>query len=95
MRILVLAGALLLASCSAERQPSNTGVYMLLDTSGTYAQELDKAEQIIRYTLSRLDATDALATAVCHHYQSSSILSGKKRFNGWSDFVNEIKGRVS
>ncbi len=63
MRILVLAGALLLASCSAERQPSNTGVYMLLDTSGTYAQELDKAEQIIRYTLSRLDATDAFAVA--------------------------------
>ncbi|MDJ0939471.1 MAG: VWA domain-containing protein [Woeseiaceae bacterium] len=63
MRILLLASALLLASCSGERQPTNTGVYMLLDTSGTYAQELEKAEQIIRYTLSRLDATDAFAVA--------------------------------
>ena len=42
-----------------------------------------------------LDATDALATAVCHHYQSSNLLSGKKRFNGWSDFLNDNKGRVS
>ncbi|MCP5090857.1 MAG: VWA domain-containing protein [Gammaproteobacteria bacterium] len=53
----------LLASCSSETTPRNTGVYMLLDTSGTYAQELNKAEQIIRYTLSRLDATDSFAVA--------------------------------
>ena len=55
--------SLLLASCSTERAPANTGVYMLLDTSGTYRQELDRAEQIIRYTLARLDATDAFAVA--------------------------------
>jgi hypothetical protein len=36
---------------------------MLLDTSGTYREELIKAQQIIRYTLSRLDATDSFAVA--------------------------------
>jgi hypothetical protein len=36
---------------------------MLLDTSGTYNEELDKAEQIIRFTLSKLDATDSFAVA--------------------------------
>jgi hypothetical protein len=36
---------------------------MLVDTSGTYTEELDKAEQIIRYTLSKLDATDSFAVA--------------------------------
>jgi hypothetical protein len=36
---------------------------MLLDTSGTYREELDKAEQIIRYTLSRLGETDTFAVA--------------------------------
>jgi hypothetical protein len=36
---------------------------MLLDTSGTYAEELTKAEQIIRYTLTKLDATDSFAVA--------------------------------
>jgi len=53
----------LLASCTTETTPRNTGVYMLLDTSGTYAEELTKAEQIIRYTLSKLDATDSFAVA--------------------------------
>jgi hypothetical protein len=43
--------------------PRNTGVYLLLDTSGTYSEELDKAEQIINYTLSQLDALDSFAVA--------------------------------
>ena len=55
--------ALLVAACSDTVGPRNTGVYMLLDTSGTYSQELDKAEQIINYTLSRLDGLDAFAVA--------------------------------
>ncbi len=36
---------------------------MLLDTSGTYRIELKKAQQIISYTLSRLDAKDTFAVA--------------------------------
>ena len=58
----LLIGGLLLASCSQSRPP-NAGVYMLLDTSGTYREELQKAEHIIRYSLSRLDATDSFAVA--------------------------------
>ncbi|MDH3374444.1 MAG: VWA domain-containing protein [Gammaproteobacteria bacterium] len=53
----------LLAACGSETKPRNTGVFMLVDTSGTYTEELTKAEQIIRYTLSRLDATDSFAVA--------------------------------
>lgn len=52
----------LLVSCSSEA-PTNMGVYMLLDTSGTYAEELTKAEQIIRYTLSKLNESDTFAVA--------------------------------
>ena len=54
---------LVLVSCSSDVKPRNTGVFMLVDTSGTYTEELDKAEQIIRYTLSKLDATDSFAVA--------------------------------
>ncbi len=43
--------------------PHGTGVYLLLDTSGTYRQELDKAVQIINYTLTRLGANDSFAVA--------------------------------
>lgn len=60
---LIVALCLGLLSCSGDEAPRNTGVYMLLDTSGTYAEELDKAEQIIRYTLSRLGETDTFAVA--------------------------------
>jgi len=62
-RGLLIALCLILASCSGDTTPRNTGVYMLLDTSGTYAEELVKAEQIIRFTLSKLDASDAFAVA--------------------------------
>jgi hypothetical protein len=57
----LLAAAL--AACSPAERNDATGVYMLLDTSGTYARELEKAEQIIRHTLSRLDASDSFAVA--------------------------------
>ena len=41
------------------------------------------------------DATDALAVAVCHHFQGNVILktSGKK-LSGWKDFLVQNPGRV-
>jgi hypothetical protein len=51
------------AARDGQSQSNNSGVYMLVDTSGTYREEIQKAEQIIRYTLSRLDATDSFAVA--------------------------------
>jgi len=50
-------------ACSTPEQPTNRGVYMLLDTSGTYTEELQKARQIIVYLLTRLDSGDAFAVA--------------------------------
>lgn len=57
--------ALVTTTVAACTPPSahNTGVYLLLDTSGTYREELNKAEQIINYTLSQLDALDSFAVA--------------------------------
>ncbi|MBA4140678.1 MAG: crossover junction endodeoxyribonuclease RuvC [Segetibacter sp.] len=42
------------------------------------------------------DATDALAVALCHHYQSSSVLDGKseKGLKGWEDFIAKNSDRV-
>ena len=62
-KLLLIALCALMASCARDSAPRNTGVYMLLDTSGTYTEELDKAEQIIRYTLARLGETDTFAVA--------------------------------
>ena len=62
-KLILVSLCTLMASCARDSAPTNTGVYMLLDTSGTYAEELDKAEQIIRYTLSKLGETDTFAVA--------------------------------
>ncbi len=44
----------------------------------------------------QLDATDALAVALCHHFQQSGPL-GKtvKGMKGWEDFIRQHPGRVS
>jgi crossover junction endodeoxyribonuclease RuvC len=42
-----------------------------------------------------LDATDALAAAVCHHYQSRSIFGGSgKAVKGWEGFMKNNPDRV-
>lgn len=39
------------------------GVYMLIDTSGTYTEELKKAQTIINFILARLNPGDSFAVA--------------------------------
>ena len=52
-------------------------------------------EQILKFPLADhyLDATDALATALCHHYQSGNPLAGTKRYTGWEAFLTDNPGR--
>ena len=59
---LIAASALLLAACG-EPVAHNQGVYMLIDTSGTYTQELGKAQQVINYTLAKMNPGDTFAVA--------------------------------
>ena len=40
-----------------------------------------------------LDATDGLAAALCHFYQSKNP-AGDKAFNSWKDFINKNPRRV-
>jgi crossover junction endodeoxyribonuclease RuvC len=41
------------------------------------------------------DATDALAVAMCHHFQSSSILTkAGKGLKGWDEFLKKNPGRI-
>jgi crossover junction endodeoxyribonuclease RuvC len=44
------------------------------------------------------DASDALAVAVCHHFNQSSVkpspVQGKKK-KGWEDFIRENPHRIS
>ena len=40
-----------------------------------------------------LDATDGLAAAMCHFYQSN-VPANAKSFNSWKDFINKNPGRI-
>ncbi len=53
--------AVLIGGCSGEAMPNNRGVYLLIDTSGTYAKELEKAQQLINVILVRLEPGDSFA----------------------------------
>ncbi len=41
------------------------------------------------------DATDALAVAICHHFQTNLVLAKTgKGFKGWDDFVKKNPERL-
>ena len=62
-RLLTLLAAALLAAGCSEPGARSHGVYMLVDTSGTYTQEIEKAQRIINYTLAKLEPGDSFALA--------------------------------
>ncbi|MFM9983957.1 MAG: crossover junction endodeoxyribonuclease RuvC [Flavobacteriales bacterium] len=43
---------------------------------------------------AKLDATDGLAAAVCHFYQSSSAVSAGQGYTGWKSFLTDNPGRL-
>jgi hypothetical protein len=60
--LIMFLGSLFVSACGDSRIHSQ-GVYMLVDTSGTYAQEMGKASKIINYLLATLNPGDSLAVA--------------------------------
>lgn len=61
-RWLTVVLGIYLTACTSNG-PQRRAVVMLLDTSGTYTQELDKARAIINYLLGTLQSGEAFAVA--------------------------------
>ena len=96
----------LLTGCG-EPQNRAKGVYMLLDTSGTYALELKKAQNILNFLLGTLQPNDTLAVAridtgsfsekdiiakVTFDTRPSVANNQKRAFKGTLDkFINSVK----
>jgi len=59
-RLAALWVLLFIVACAPETN-HNQAVYMLIDTSGTYARETGKAQQVVNYLLGSLNPGDALA----------------------------------
>lgn len=42
----------------------------------------------------KFDATDALAVAVCHFYQTNKPIAEGKAYNSWKDFIGQNPNRI-
>jgi len=60
---ITLLGAAFLTACERDVGPQNRGVYLLMDTSGTYTNELENAQQLINVILVKLEPGDSFAVA--------------------------------
>jgi len=63
MKKFLLVFWILFFSACTDNVTNSRGVYLLLDTSGTYTRELQKAQQIIHYLLGTLEPGDSLVVA--------------------------------
>ena len=64
LTVILASLCLLMGGCADNgSMGSGRGVYLLLDTSGTYTKELKKAQQIINYLLGTLGPGDSLVVA--------------------------------
>lgn len=65
--IFLLTGVTLLTAwltgCDQDMGPQNRGVYLLMDTSGTYTKELKEAVQLINVILVKIEPGDSFAVA--------------------------------
>ena len=60
-------------------------------------QVMKMLQHILQFTEDpkHFDATDALAVAVCHHFQQNSVLGGAtKKAKGWDDFIKQNPSRI-
>ena len=104
--VFMIAFVVILTGC-ADTKKHSKGVYMLLDTSGTYALELKKAQLILNYLLATLQPMDTLVVARIDtgsfsekdiiakvtFYQRPSVANNQKRaFKKKIDkFTSEVK----
>lgn len=63
LMILALSFGMVSSGACGDNRMHSHGVYMLVDTSGTYAHEMGKAAKIVSYLLATLNPGDSLAVA--------------------------------
>jgi crossover junction endodeoxyribonuclease RuvC len=70
--------------------------------TGNGNADKEQVWKMLRHLLSlkeephSFDATDALAVAVCHHFQTNTLLAGAgKGLKGWDEFIKKNPSRVN
>ena len=79
------------SACTDQRSHAQA-VYLLVDTSGTYAEEIEKAQLIVNYLLGTLQSGDSLAVArVRSRSFSEKDIIAKATFDGRPTQANAQK----
>ncbi|MEJ2362094.1 MAG: VWA domain-containing protein [Gammaproteobacteria bacterium] len=91
--LLTLVG---LSGCSKFSSQYNQGVYMLVDTSGTYTKELSQAKKIINFILAKLNPGDTFAVAQVNtgSFTQKDIID-KRTFDDRPSMANDQKREFS
>ena len=90
-QFIIAMPAFALAGC-ADQKSHAQAVYMLVDTSGTYAEEVGKAQVIVNYLLGSLNSGDSLAVArVRSRSFSEKDIIAKATFDGRPSQANAQK----
>jgi hypothetical protein len=91
LAVLVATAAVLGTGC-ADTDGHTQGVYMLLDTSGTYSKELERAQAIVNYLLGTLQPGDSLVLArIDSGSFSEKDIVCKATFDGRPSVANQQK----
>lgn len=87
-----MAGLLLVSGCSQHKESRDHGVYMLLDTSGTYTNELKQAQRIINFVLTSMEPGDTFVVASIDtgSFSEKDIIA-KKTFDTRPSMANREK----
>lgn len=94
--VLLVVMVVCLSACSKDHGPYNQGVYMLVDTSGSYTKELTQAQRIINFILAKLNPGDTFAVAQVNtgSFTERDIVR-KQTFDDRPSMANEQKRMFS
>ena len=78
-----------------EYAPKKVKVSVTGNGNATKEQVADMSARLLDFSTEgvKLDATDAVATALCHLNQASALLGAKKSYSGWGAFLEANPGR--
>ncbi len=94
----VAMAAVLVKGCSvAEYAPRRIKISVTGSGEASKEQVANILKSLLKFDRlpSSLDSTDALAVAVCHHYQTSSgIFVSSSKAGGWENFIKNNPDRI-
>jgi len=91
-----IAAAMMVGLEIAEYMPKKIKRAVTGNGNASKEQVAGMLENILKRKMSdqKLDATDALATALCHWYQSSGPLKGSANYSGWGAYAKNNPGKI-